>query len=142
MARLSVFMVVLFFIQAAYAHDFGVVGNIWDIAENDPIEIIKARLVAMEKTGELEEHNMQIKGKVTQNVKYPPALNIPKTTNAREYYFNPSITVIEDLTDHTGQIFHTSGTQVNPLDNVSLPYELVFFDGQDTEQVNWALRLL
>ena len=122
-----------------YAEDFGVVGQVWEIKEQDPVEAIKAKLFAMDKNGELDEHNRQIKAKVSEKIKHPKSLNIPNATETREYYFDPSVEVTEDVTDYHGKLIHIAGTKVNPLDQVILPYELLFFDGSNKDQLDWAL---
>ena len=40
----------------------------------------------------------------------------------------------------SGCAIHARGTQVNPLDSVPLRAELLFFDGDDPDQLAWALR--
>ena len=123
-----------------YAEDFGVVGQVWEIKEQDPVEAIKAKLFAMDKNGELDEHNRQIKAKVSEKIKHPKSLNIPNATETREYYFDPSVEVTEDITDYHGKLIHIAGTKINPLDQVTLSYELLFFDGSNKDQLAWALN--
>jgi conjugal transfer pilus assembly protein TraW len=44
----------------------------------------------------------------------------------------------QDITDHRGQLIHAKGTKINPLETVSLSQDLIFFDGDDEEQVAWV----
>ena len=39
-----------------------------------------------------------------------------------------------------GIVFHRKGTKVNPLDMVSMPYELIFFDGEDEDQLKYVIK--
>ena len=43
-----------------------------------------------------------------------------------------------DLKDHQGRVFAKKGTKINPLETVNLSHNLIFFDGDDEEQVAWA----
>tara|TARA_B110000503_G_scaffold134696_1_gene214092 strand:+ start:615 stop:1334 length:720 start_codon:yes stop_codon:yes gene_type:complete len=124
----------------AEAKDFGVVGKTREIKEVDAIEEIKGKLSAMERSGELGEHNERMKEVVSERIRSPKSLNVGKSDKVREYEYDPSIIVVEDLMDARGVVFHKKGTRVNPLDMVSMPYELIFFDGEDEEQLKYVLK--
>ena len=47
--------------REAEARDFGVIGKTSDIHEKDAVEEIKEKLMLMEKTGQLTEHNEAMK---------------------------------------------------------------------------------
>jgi len=134
---MSLTSIMLIFSQTVYGS--GVVGKVWDIEEKDPIQLINATLLSMERTGELEEHNQEIKRRVKESIERPISLGIPKAIENFEYFYDPSITIAEDLKGYDGRIIHEVGTKVNPLDYVTLPYEVLFFDGDDSEQLQWAL---
>ena len=124
----------------AEAKDFGVVGKTREIKEVDAIEEIKGKLSTMERSGELGEHNERMKEVVSERIRSPKSLNVGKSDKVREYEYDPSIIVAEDLRDARGVVFHRKGTRVNPLDMVSMPYELIFFDGEDEEQLKYVLK--
>lgn len=63
---------------------------------------------------------------------------LSKAKETRIFYYDPTYIISEDLKDHTGQIFYKKGTQLNPLETVSLSQNLLFFDGDDDEQVAFA----
>ena len=124
----------------AKAKDFGVVGRTSEIKEVDAIEEIKGKLSDMEARGELDEHNERMKKEVSDRIKSPKSLNLGRVSEVREYEYDPSIEVKEDLRDARGIVFHRKGTKVNPLDVVSMPYELIFFDGEDEEQLKYVIK--
>ena len=124
----------------AKAKDFGVVGRTSEIKEVDAIEEIKGKLSDMEARGELNEHNERMKKEVSDRIKSPKSLNLGRASEVREYEYDPSIEVKEDLKDARGIVFHRKGTKVNPLDVVSMPYELIFFDGEDEEQLKYVIK--
>lgn len=125
----------------AQAKDFGVVGRTWEIKEKDAIEVIKGKLTHMEKTGALEQHNQIVKERIENNIRKPQSLNVPAANAERIYEFDPSIVVKEDLRDARGVIFHKKGTVVNPLNTVSMPYQIVFFDAENKKQLEYVLEL-
>lgn len=121
------------------AKDFGVIGKTWEIKERDAVEEIQDNLKAMEKAGQLDEHNQIIKEKVEEKVRNPKPLNIKRTEVVRVFSYDPSIILNEDLKDAKGVVFYKKGTKVNPLDTVSMKYELIFFDAKDDEQLDYAV---
>jgi conjugal transfer pilus assembly protein TraW len=124
----------------AKAKDFGVVGRTSEIKEVDAIEEIKGKLSDMEARGELNEHNERMKKEVSDRIKSPKSLNLGRAGEVREYEYDPSIEVKEDLRDARGIVFHRKGTRVNPLNVVSMPYELIFFDGEDEDQLKYVIK--
>ena len=124
----------------AKAKDFGVVGRTSEIKEVDAIEEIKGKLSDMEARGELDEHNERMKKEVSDRIKSPKSLNLVRAGEVREYEYDPILEVKEDLRDARGIVFHRKGTKVNPLDVVSMPYELIFFDGEDEDQLKYVIK--
>ena len=124
----------------AKAKDFGVVGRTSEIKEVDAIEEIKGKLSDMEARGELDEHNERMKKEVSDRIKSPKSLNLGRVSEVREYEYDPTLEVKEDLRDARGIVFHRKGTKVNPLDVVSMPYELIFFDGEDEDQLKYVIK--
>ncbi len=124
----------------AKAKDFGVVGRTSEIKEVDAIEEIRGKLSDMEARGELDEHNERMKKEVSDRIKSPKSLNLGRVSEVREYEYDPTLEVKEDLRDARGIVFHRKGTKVNPLDVVSMPYELIFFDGEDEDQLKYVIK--
>jgi conjugal transfer pilus assembly protein TraW len=67
--------------------------------------------------------------------------NIRKTITAKSWKYDPSISVPYDLKDSEGNVFATAGTRVNPLSFRSLHTALVFYDADDSEQIDWVKRI-
>ena len=122
--------------------DSGVYGEVFPVAERSLLDVIKARLQALSDSGRLSDHQNAILQKTRERLKSPePIGNVRKTAEERSFLHDPSITVSDDLKDHEGRIFHRKGTKVNPLEMRSLPAPLLFVDGDDEDQVAWAIRL-
>lgn len=121
------------------AKSLGTHGVIYPIEEVDPIALIKQKLKVMEDSGELERHNIELQKKTRASVERPqPVDGITKATKFRVFYYDPFHIVKEDLKDHQGRIFTKKGTRIKPLETVSLSQNLIFFDGDDKEQLAWV----
>jgi len=121
--------------------DFGVVGTTFEIKEEDLLEVIEKKLQQMSVDGSLETHQKQMADKAQEKIKRPnPVEGIQHTTKPRSFLYDPSLTVPYDLKDHEGRVFHAKGTKVNPLDFKSLSKPLLFIDGDEKAQVEWAME--
>ena len=122
-----------------HSKDFGVHGLIAPIEEQDPIVLIQSKLKTMKESGELERRNKELQKKVKASIESPnPVEGLSTARETRIFYYDPSYVVPEDLKDHQGRMIHSKGTRINPLETVSLGYDLLFFDGDDEDQKAWA----
>ena len=124
------------------ARDLGVVGPVYPIAEQDMLQTIEHRLTALEESGELTRIEEDAKARYQAYVERPEGVQLPRATKNRTYHVDPSITVPYDIKDHEGRIIHPAGTTINPLDYMTLSKQLLFFDGDDPVQVEWARAMV
>lgn len=125
------------------AADIGTVGPTYEIAEPDLIDVIKSRLERMARTGELARKQSEYRDRVVQGIESPKSITgIRPTQSPRTFHVNPAMVLARDIRDSTGQLLFAKGTQVNPLELVSLSKRLVFFDGRDARQVAFAKQTL
>lgn len=130
-------------LDTVFAKDLGTHGIIYRIEEVDPIQVIQQKLKLMEDNGELERSNRELQKKARASVERPkPVDGIIRASKGRIFTFDPSYEVKADLKDHLGRIFAKKGTKINPLEGVSLSQKLLFFDGDDEEQLAWAKEQL
>jgi conjugal transfer pilus assembly protein TraW len=139
--RLVVFWLVLIpCFNAANAKDLGKIGPVFEIKELDLLAWIQQKVLEVQQSGEWEQVEMQMKNRLEENLKKPkPVLGLRKTVNPRRFIFNTRVSAPYDLKDDKGQIFHRKGDIVNPLEQLRLPQPLFFLDGDDAEQIAWAL---
>lgn len=131
---------VLLISNNAYAKDLGVRGQTYKIVEEDPVVQIERKLAAMEKSGELEEHKKILQERTKEKLSRPTRVKgISKATEDRVFYHDPTFTLKEDIKDHEGNIIHKAGAIINPLDTVPMRIGLLFIDGDDKEQINYAI---
>lgn len=128
--------------SALPARDLGVVGPVYPIAEQDMLQTIEQRLTALEESGELTRLEEDAKARYQAYVERPEGVQLPRATKNRTYYVDPSLTVPYDIKDHEGRIIHPAGTTINPLDYMTLSKQLLFFDGDDPVQVEWARSII
>ena len=123
------------------ARDYGQQGAVWPIVEPDLLAQIRARLTHLEKTGETERLNEELKRRTIARVNRPePVAGIGSASATRSWRFDPTITVERNIADDKGRVIIAAGTRVNPLDTVPLRSTLVFLDGDDPAQLAWAAR--
>lgn len=121
------------------AKDFGTFGHTYPIDEPDLLQDIQTKLVNLEESGMIKQHQNEIVEKTKRSLANPPAVKgLTKATQYREYCIDPSIVVPYDLKDHEGQIFQKAGTKYNPLGPTPLRTKLVFIQGDDEDQVRWV----
>ena len=124
----------------AYARDYGQQGTVWPVVEPDLLAAIHARLVHLEASGETARLNADLKRRTIARVNRPvPVDGLARASEVRRWSFDPTITVDADIADDKGRVIIARGTRVNPLDTVPLRSPLVFLDGDDRAQVEWAL---
>lgn len=128
--------------SALPARDLGVVGPVYPIGEQDMLQSIEQRLTALEESGELKRLEDDAKARYKAYVERPEGVHLPRAKKNRTYYVDPTLTVPYDIKDHEGRIIHPAGTTVNPLDYTTLSKEMLFFDGDDPVQVEWARSLI
>jgi len=127
----------------AAAQDLGVIGPVYPIAEPSLLEVILAKLREAEASGALSKLQREAQSNAKRMVEEPPALaSVTKTTQPRSFYYDPSVVVPYPVTDADGNVIALPGTQLNPLDTVSLSKHLLFFDARDAEQLARARQLL
>lgn len=125
----------------SYASGFDVIGNVYEIVERDALEWISVRLREMEKTGELAKQHEALKQQAQASIERPKKVaGLQKTTKPRTFEHDLTVTVPYDITDSEGRILHLAQTKINPLNFVFSKKSLLFFDGEDKEQVTWALN--
>lgn len=128
----------------SHAKDFGVLGHSYEIIEQDIIEYIKAKLANQD----LEALNQEMQEKVKARLSRPePVVGITDAKENREYYYDPTFVLDEDIRDHTrsaaqqnGQLIHEKGKAINPLSKVRLSNVLIFINGDNAGQVEYALN--
>jgi len=141
--RMALVAVAMLLSLAARAQDLGVIGPVYPIAEPSLLEVMLARLRDAEASGVLARLQRDAQARAKNQIEQPTAIvKLTKTTQARSFYYDPSIVVPYAILDADGKLLVPPGTTVNPLDTVSLSQALLFIDARDTAQVKRASGIL
>ena len=125
----------------AHARDYGQQGALFPITEPDLLEQIQRKLMALQASGATAKLNDDLKRRTIAKVNRPaPVSGLGVATTIRSWAFDPTISVAEDISDDKGRLIVAAGTRVNPLDTVPLRQTLVFLDGDDAAQLDWATK--
>lgn len=129
----------LTFSSAGQASDHGVVGQTFPIIEMDLLSVIEQRLTKLRGSGGIDRMNAEFARRAEAKVRRPtPVAGITPATQARVWAFDPTIVIEKDVKDQKGNYVARAGQAVNPLDFVAMHQALVFVDGDDKAQMEWA----
>jgi conjugal transfer pilus assembly protein TraW len=123
------------FISSLSAKDFGVYGERFPIQENDLLEVLRKRISASSSEQTLED----VKELYVKGITHPARLSIvTDAQNYRRFDFDPTVVAQQDISDAEGKVIIPKGASVNPLKLVSMDQGLLFFDGSNEKQLEWA----
>ncbi len=124
----------------ASAKDLGVRGATWPVAEPDLLLEIEARLIELQRSGELARLEEEARTRARQSLEEPePVPGIAPAREKRSRPFDPSITVAQDIRAPDGTLIAAAGTRINPLKRLPLTRTLIFVDGRREAEIAWAL---
>ena len=124
----------------AAARDLGVRGATWPVAEPDLLMQIEARLLELQRSGELARLEDEARARARQSLEEPePVPGIASARERRSRLFDPSIAVAQDIRTADGALIAAAGTRVNPLERLPLTRDLIFVDGRREAEIAWAL---
>ena len=138
---MRIFILLLFTLMplSLLAENLGNYGPVYPIVEQDLLSFIHQKLLAMEKSGEIDKLNQGFVKKSKEHIKRPqPVSGLSKATEIKSHDFDPTIIVTRDIRTEDGTIIASKGDAFNPLERVSMTDNLVFFDSDDEEQVRWV----
>lgn len=115
------------------AKDFGIYHEVYLIIEESLDEALSRA-----SKEELEKGQRQFRKKLKAKGFKPEGKIYPRATQARQRFFDPSISLEEDLYDLEGKLLLAKGKKANPLDFITLDEGLLIFDAEDSDQVAWA----
>ena len=121
------------------AKSFGVVGEVFPIAEKSFLKLIEERLAALKASGSLDAMNQRWIQTVAEHANRPKALNLSRISHSIKRDYVPEITLSQDITNEKGYLLYSKGTHVNALQQMpSYTPCWLFFNADDEAQLNWA----
>ncbi|WP_131784016.1 type-F conjugative transfer system protein TraW [Legionella gresilensis] len=136
-------VIILLQVGQACATSFGVIGEVFPVAEKSFLILIEERLRTSMNSGELASLNERWIQTVARHANRPKPLGLTRIHQSARHYYVPEIKLSQDITNSDGRILYAAGTQVNAL--ARLPtYEpcWLFFNGDDEAQLRWAATQL
>lgn len=124
-----------------YGRDLGTHGQTFAIGEVDILQTLGDQLRKAEASGKLAKLQEEFTRRVKAGVERPvPVPGLVRTQKPRSWLFDPSIIVPKDFADQRGRVFARQGDRINPLDKIpGFDRVLIFIDGDDEAQVDWAI---
>ena len=111
----------------------GVFGNLYDIGEEHFLAMIKRR------TSKLDGEKLA--NQARDNFWKHQAMHpVPMATETTRYLIDPTIEAQEDVQAPDGTYIVRAGERINPLDKVPFNQVGIIFNGNDQDQVDWAIR--
>jgi len=140
--RLLLLLLGIFVSFPVFAKNLGKVGQVYPIKEIDLLDFIQMRLQVMQQNGDLKKINQEMVDKAKKHADRPlPVTGISDAKSYKRWDIDPSVMIPYDLKDHNGAVLAQAGTVINPLTKVSLKEALIFFNGDDREQVAWVSKV-
>ncbi|WP_375326479.1 conjugal transfer protein TraW [Candidatus Tisiphia endosymbiont of Nemotelus uliginosus] len=133
-SNLVIIILFLFETDCVLAKDFGKYGSVFAIKEEGFMAMVQRKLQQVD----IEYHYRKMIEIAKERVTNPwPIIGISRAAKVREFYYDPTYILAEDIVLPCGKILHKAGASVNPLDHMDLSRRLIFVDGRDQLQVTW-----
>lgn len=110
------------------------IGPVRGIAEPDVLALIQKRIAETDWNAQVE------KAKEGLLTKARSGRELPRARKSESYLVDLTIVMNQSLAGTTGETFVERGETINPFDYVSTQKRFVFFDANDEEQVQQAIR--
>lgn len=111
------------------------------VLDQDARETIKDALRAKQKTGELDRYWQSYRDKTIAAIKNPEPLGVATSYEKRSELRQLRYQFPSDVRDPNGTLLVKKGTVVEPLKLQPLRSGLIFIDGRDSRQVDFAISL-
>lgn len=120
-------------------NDLGVDGHTFLVEEDNMSDVIQKKLHEAQRNGELTRHQENLKLDFLKSIKNPRGNPLPKAKERKIIYIDPTVRLQEDIKGHNGKTLFKKGTTINPFDYVSMTKPLIFIDGKDQKQIDFAI---
>lgn len=133
-AVIFTWLVLIMFKVNLFAETIGTNGATYPIAEPDAYEELMAKVRSTNWNKIIKDY----KADVNKVIKV--SFSLGRAREDRLFYIDPAYTLQFDIMDENGRIIYPKGYSFNPLDYISFPYYLVFFDGTSVAEIVWLKK--
>jgi conjugal transfer pilus assembly protein TraW len=123
----------------AQSEDLGLRGQLYP-ADKDGREQMKDIVRKKQNSGEVDKYWREYQAKTIDAIKNPAPLGIKSNYSPRMELRELRFTIPQDYRNETGQIVVKKGTVVEPLKIQPLTSGLIFIDGRDQRQIDYAIK--
>jgi len=120
------------------AEDLGTRGQVYSPGK-DGREQLKDQIRQKQASGELDRFWQDYRSKTLDSIRNPRPLGVPVDLSPRVELRELRWTVPVDWRDQQGRVVAQRGTVIEPLKRTTLRHGLIFIDGRDEAQVDYAL---
>lgn len=143
LVKVAMVLLSMIFTGINYAEGTIKIGKTYPIIEDDLLAFIQGEVKKMNDSGEWQKIQAKAINYVKKKIIRPaPVKSISKADHDREWNYDPSIQLSFALFDHEGRTFAKKGDVVNPLSIMPLRSTLLFIDGDDESQVEFARQTI
>lgn len=124
-----------------YADNLGVIGRVYEIQEPDALVWIEKKLKELEASGDIDRQQQTLNNQARASLERPnrvSGLHLTKTPRTIER--DLTVLVPRDIKGPFGEMIQKAGTRINPLAKIFSKKALIFLDGDDSAQLQWALE--
>jgi len=122
----------------AHAEDLGIKNQSF-ANDRDAREEMKDVIRQKMATGEVDRFWKDYQTKTLDSIKNPTPLGIPSSYGFTTMSYNPQFVLPSDYKDEKGNVVARKGTMIEPLKLMPLTEGLIFIDGRDQQQVDYAI---
>jgi len=126
-------------VVSTHAEDLGTKAQTYAL-DQDAADQIKDLMRRKQQSGELDAFWKSYRDRTIASIKNPPSLGIATNYGARTEMRELRFIIPQDYRDQTGKVIVRRGTLVEPLKVMPLTNGLLFIDGTDARQVEYAVR--
>lgn len=125
----------------AISEDLGIIGKTYPIGEQNLMDYIKSRATTLVNNGQWENLRKKAVRDTENRIDHPPVIaGIYPTVESSVRYYDPAVRINQDIINpYDKSIIARKGQIVNPTTYMSFNNELIFIDGRDKNQVEYAL---
>ncbi len=116
-----------------------ILGKTYEFAEQDMLKEIKFHISNSQSKLKKQERKIvkKIKNKIL-NMKPKVTIELKKAKKNITYPIDTTYETEFDVMDTNGNILYPKGFRYNPLDYIQLPYEIIFINAKNKEELVWA----
>ena len=130
----------LYMIHSLEAKNLGNYGQLFPIEEEDLLKVLKDQVKDLSKE-ELEVVQNKVRSHYSSQLQNPlPVQGLKDAKVYRVFYVDLTLCVDRDIKDHKGELIVPKGKCINPLETIVHLDALLFFDGCNSQHIEWAKR--